>query len=66
MKKHLLTFGILFGFALFIVACGNAEQTAAEETEAVEETAPAPVQEEPAPAQDAENTETPAEGSQAQ
>lgn len=64
MKKHLLTFGILFGFALFIVACGNAEQTAAEETEAVEEAAP--VQEEAAPAQDAENTETPAEGTQAQ
>ncbi|MCO6484778.1 MAG: hypothetical protein J5I41_03265 [Saprospiraceae bacterium] len=59
MKKQLLTFGILFGFVMFLAACGNAEQTdAATEAEATEqmEEAPAPAPEQ-APA-DAQSTET--------
>ncbi|MBK7342439.1 MAG: hypothetical protein IPJ06_04605 [Saprospiraceae bacterium] len=52
MKKQLMKFAILFGFGLFLVACGNSEEAApAEEAAPVEEAAPAPAPaEEAAPA----------------
>jgi ABC-type glycerol-3-phosphate transport system substrate-binding protein len=44
MKKQLLAFGVLLGFAMVLVACGGSEQAAVEEAaedamETVEETA---------------------------
>lgn len=61
MKKQLLKFGMLFGFALILGACGNSEEatTTEEGTDATEQTAP--VQEE-APVQEAAPAEAPAEG----
>lgn len=56
MKKHLMKFAILFGFGLFLVACGNSEEAApAEEAAPMEEAAPAEAA--PAEAAPAEGTE---------
>ena len=59
MKKQLMKFAILFGFGLFLVACGNSEEAApAEEAAPMEEAAPV---EEAAPMEEA----APAEGTEA-
>lgn len=59
MKKQLMKFAILFGFGLFLVACGNSEEATApaEEAAPMEEAAPA----EAMPAEEA----APAEGTEA-
>jgi hypothetical protein len=54
MKKQLLMFGMLFGFVLFLAACGNTESTeATTDMDATEEPAA-----EPAPAEDAMDAES--------
>lgn len=62
MKKQLLMFGMLFGFVLFLAACGNTESTEATTTEeATEQPAaePAAPAEAPMDAESTEGTEEP-------
>lgn len=60
MKKQLLMFGMLFGFVLFLAACGNTENAETTTEENMEQPAaePAPA-EAPADAESTEGTEQP-------